>query len=35
MFRLASMRDEIEVEGQSKQALKGLFALAAMALAKV
>ena len=31
MFRMASMRDEIEVEGPFKQALEGLLALAAMA----
>ena len=31
MFRMASMRDEIEVEGPFKQALEGLLALAAIA----
>jgi transcriptional regulator with XRE-family HTH domain len=31
MFRMASMRDEIEVEGPFKQALEGLLALAGMA----
>ena len=31
MFRMASMRDEIEVEGPFKKALEGLLALAAMA----
>jgi transcriptional regulator with XRE-family HTH domain len=31
MFRMASMRDEIEVEGPFKQALEGLLDLAAMA----
>ena len=31
MFRMASMRDEIEAEGPFKQALEGLLALAAMA----
>ena len=33
MFRMASMRDEIEVEGPFKQALEGLLALAAIARA--
>ncbi len=31
MFRMASMRDEIEVEGSFKMALEGHLALAAMA----
>lgn len=31
MFRMASLRDEIEVEGPFKQALEGLLDLAAMA----
>lgn len=31
MFRMASLRDEIEVEGPFKQALEGLLELAAMA----
>lgn len=31
MFRMASMRDEIEVEGPFKKALEGLLELAAMA----
>ena len=31
MFRMASMRDEIEVEGPFKQALEGILALAGMA----
>lgn len=31
MFRMANLRDEIEVEGPFKQALEGLLALAAMA----